>query len=946
MPNAKPFAFVIMVLWLGLLFSTIGIAASDFFCVNLSTISSLLGMSESLAGVTFLAFGNGSPDVFSTFAAMSTHSGSLAVGELIGAAGFITAVVAGSMAIVRPFKVTRKSFVRDVGFFIVAASFSMIFLYDGVLYLWECLTMVGIYIFYVVFVILWHWRMERQKKKKSREAMMRTHYVTPGGEEADVEPYHDEEDTENSRRTTLTRGLSADDFSALERGGDGARDEEDEIDEELLRERLMGELSNSMRLSRPRMGERRNTQGPIRPSLVGALEFRAVLSSLKRSRNMLGVPLDVRPYSDNPGVTVQSADAMSTVSDPATRPYTISVEDTDMLAPANALGSRRSSWNRARAVSVNDADGLEPIRPSSFQEGRPPIEDLLGPLANASPDSNAIDSRESVAGPSVAAPLVLSPSLAVTPPSSVHGQPIRGTSVSHGTALEPNKLAPPESAVVGGVSSGSLSQSPEPHGSPDIAASTSPQGRTYPKLDIPNKKGPGSTPNSPFPAFDPNMQSPRPPTLLLPSPSASPDSYFPRMNVLDQGAEQRPVKSWPYSLLPPPGVLVSTLFPTLYSWKDKNVWEKFLGIVATPSVFLLTITLPVVESETSSEKDHIPTMSLNSPTSSMAPSHKRSRNSTMLSANDRYRDIPSIVQTPAQGVAGHSGTASTAIHNEDAYQHPHQMPNMISSPGGDHVMNSPDQMPATNFSDAGPKDWNRWLIIVQCFTAPFFVVLVFWANTAADQPRALLRPALISLIVSLVLLLVILLGTSPSRAPRWRPLLCFAGFFVAIAWISTIANEVVGVLKTLGVVLDISDAILGLTVFAVGNSLGDLVADITVARLGFPVMALSACLGGPMMNILLGIGLSGSYITINGARKRQSKHPGREVEFRPYRVHISSTLVVSGAALMVTLAWLMFIVPLRRWRMDRFIGWSLVALWATSTIGNVVMEVVGFGNSS
>ena len=116
---------------MGLLFSTIGIAASDFLCINLSTIASILGMSESLTGVTFLAFGNGSPDVFSTFAAMSSHSGSLAVGELFGAAGFITAVVAASMALVKPFQVARKSFIRDVGFFVVAASFSMVFLIDG-----------------------------------------------------------------------------------------------------------------------------------------------------------------------------------------------------------------------------------------------------------------------------------------------------------------------------------------------------------------------------------------------------------------------------------------------------------------------------------------------------------------------------------------------------------------------------------------------------------------------------------------------------------------------------------------------------------------------------------------------------------------------------------------------------------------------------------------------
>ncbi|KAF9984551.1 hypothetical protein BGZ65_000159 [Modicella reniformis] len=48
-----------------------------------------LGMVPALAvvvltGVTFLAFGNGSPDVFSTFSAIGAGSGSLAIGELVG----------------------------------------------------------------------------------------------------------------------------------------------------------------------------------------------------------------------------------------------------------------------------------------------------------------------------------------------------------------------------------------------------------------------------------------------------------------------------------------------------------------------------------------------------------------------------------------------------------------------------------------------------------------------------------------------------------------------------------------------------------------------------------------------------------------------------------------------------------------------------------------------
>lgn len=56
-PGQKPLVFVTYVIWAAFLFATIGISASDFFCPNLATVADRLGMSESTAGVTFLAFG-------------------------------------------------------------------------------------------------------------------------------------------------------------------------------------------------------------------------------------------------------------------------------------------------------------------------------------------------------------------------------------------------------------------------------------------------------------------------------------------------------------------------------------------------------------------------------------------------------------------------------------------------------------------------------------------------------------------------------------------------------------------------------------------------------------------------------------------------------------------------------------------------------------------------
>jgi len=932
LPHAKPVAFTILVLWLALLFSTIGIAASDFFCVNLSTIASSLGMSESMAGVTFLALGNGSPDVFSTFAAFNTNSASLAIGELIGAACFISAVVAGSMALVRPFKVARRSFVRDVGFFIVAASFSMVFLWDGKLSLWESATMVGFYIFYVCFVMVWHWWLGRRKARRVRAATMRSHFIVPGGEEEELpQEYHDDDDAPpNERRPSLMRGISADDFSALERAGGDEPLEAD--DNEEMRERWLGELNDNMRLSRPPLGARRNTHTPIRPSLVGALEFRAVLSSLQKSRNIQSMPISLRRYSDDPTfTTAQQQDLISTSSDPAPRPPYEVVPDSSgntpvMTRPTADIQDRLTT--RARAVSTNDMENTR-LDPNTWHQGAVPTIDF-GP---ASPE----EYRDNLPISSQAPP---SPSISVSPPPSEH--PSRATSPAPTLInTSSNRLAPPNLDGHGApVRQGTTS--PSPLSSPIIRPEARSGPRPQPTVIIP------SEPSSPipFPAYTDyptSAHSSRAPSFRLPPPSASPESVYHGDHLLEISDRTKVPRWWPSRLLPRPDILVATLFPTMANWTDKNIGEKMLGIVAAPSVFLLTITLPVVESQ--KDDDEVDTTS---PSFSLPPpltpingslgQHQRSVVSTVLEPESPSSDT-SKLRTAKHGADPRNSSASISIVAASENR-----AHNVAITNGDSLMQSPEQLPAAS-TQPEAKSWNRWLIILQSFTAPFFIVFIVWANTEIESPRALLKPTMYSLLFSLCMLALVLTTTTPSRPPRWRTLLCFMGFAVSIAWISSIANEVVGVLKTLGVILNMSDAILGLTIFAVGNSLGDFVADITVARLGFPVMALSACFGGPMLNILLGIGISGCYIIMKGGQHRHEKHPDRPIQFRPYHIEVSTTLVISGATLLVTLVGLLVAVPMRRWKMDKAIGWGLVALWTLSTIANVVVEVVGLSSN-
>ena len=859
-------------------------------------------MSESLTGVTFLAFGNGSPDVFSTFAAMSTHSGSLAVGELVGAAGFITAVVAGSMAITKPFQVARKSFIRDVSFFAVAASFSLVFLADGHLLLWECIVMVAFYVFYVVFVVTWHWWLTRRRRIKLAETAARLHHHIPDAQELEAPEFHDDEEVRpTSERSPLVRATSGESaHTMLSQGIPAWKLQEDDDDE--IRDRYLAELQSNMRV-RPR-GERRNTMTPIRPSLVGALEFRSILSALEK-KGTSSQSIGMRRYSEDANNILGSTDR--TISQPAL----VSIDNVEDDP------TYRSTSGRSRAVSANDAAGLRidvDLLGADIEEEAAVSEGSLTPRASKEPkhsraSAGILRQLDEPARPP-------SPKLLLSPSGSQHSE----GSLSQSKPKSPSYLSVPQVGSTGRVSEDSqdLSQSPS-------AISPGPSLHVPPtslSLQVPILHSPHpqdihrkSPLQHSFPAYtDTTSQSPsssRPPSIRLPAPSISPESTH-DLALLQESQELRKFSWWPYHLLVPPQTILSTLFPTLYGWKNKGWSDKLLGIVTAPSVFLLAITLPVVDSDGGD--------SLPDPDPALLTPNRASRSNTL---NNPTPDTPSL--QPKTGATPGS-------------QHPHSGLSRQISEFGPKTPN-----PLVN-EVSSPKDWNRWLVFLQVFTAPFFVVTILWANMDDEHHiRLYIRLVLGALVFSLVCLLILLATTAHDKEPKFRPLLCFLGFSVAIAWISTIANEVVGVLKAFGVILNISDAILGLTIFAVGNSCGDLVADITVAKLGYPVMALSACFGGPMLNILLGIGLSGMYMTIRHGMHKHEKHPDRPIRYKPYDLDISTTLVISGVTLLITLLGLLIVVPLNGWRMDRKVGIGLIALWSLSTIGNVVVEVLGYG---
>ncbi|XP_042516796.1 cation/calcium exchanger 1-like [Macadamia integrifolia] len=161
-----------------------------------------------------------------------------------------------------------------------------------------------------------------------------------------------------------------------------------------------------------------------------------------------------------------------------------------------------------------------------------------------------------------------------------------------------------------------------------------------------------------------------------------------------------------------------------------------------------------------------------------------------------------------------------------------------------------------------------------------------------------------------------------------------AGFLMSVTWSYMIAQELIGLLISLGYVIGVSPSILGLTVLAWGNSLGDLITNCTMVAVnggsdGVQV-AMSGCYAGPTFNILVGLGMS--------------------LVVSCWLAYPSSVLIPKDPLLLETLAllvaglvWALVILPKRNMKIDGFLGAGLLAIYLVS-ISLRVIQALGVGS--
>eukprot|EP00039_Didymoeca_costata_P010684 m.144541 g.144541 ORF g.144541 m.144541 type:complete len:619 (+) comp14924_c0_seq4:237-2093(+) len=226
------------------------------------------------------------------------------------------------------------------------------------------------------------------------------------------------------------------------------------------------------------------------------------------------------------------------------------------------------------------------------------------------------------------------------------------------------------------------------------------------------------------------------------------------------------------------------------------------------------------------------------------------------------------------------------------------------------------------------KSWDKNLHVIIALLSVPLLILIFDEDAVSTGPDGSWRETLPSItfgaFVGIGLAGFVALTSEHQGPPLFVVAFAVLGFVMSLAFIYAIANEIVAVMRSFGIILGISESTVGMTVMGIGNGTCDLIANYLVASKGFPGIAISAVYAGPVLNTYVGLGIAAlvGYILYKG----------------PYIVEADAQLFLGLAVLMFALC-MSLLCSLLFGRLPKFFGGLLISLYGLFFIGSVVLEV-------
>ncbi|XP_045796158.1 cation/calcium exchanger 2-like [Trifolium pratense] len=228
------------------------------------------------------------------------------------------------------------------------------------------------------------------------------------------------------------------------------------------------------------------------------------------------------------------------------------------------------------------------------------------------------------------------------------------------------------------------------------------------------------------------------------------------------------------------------------------------------------------------------------------------------------------------------------------------------------------------------EKWSKLYAVSSAILSPLLLAFLWIPNNESFSSSSSLIVFGIGLLIGIILGVIAIITTESSNPPK-KYLLPWlvAGFVMSVTWSYISAQELVGLLVSLGFICGVNPSILGLTVLAWGNSIGDLVTNLTMALNGGPEgvqIAISGCYAGPIFNTVIGLGLS--LVTTTWCEYPSSI----EIPKDPY---LWETL----AFLVIGLIWALVVLIRRDMKLDAMLGGGLLAIYFVSLILRLIQTL-------